>query len=224
MFKVSPRRVSATLCLVFLSFVPLASLAQETTQAPAQETAPQDDSAPMLDLTNQPTISSSASLASPKPSTRPSTRPSTQPSPSGSPKTMATPQRSSSPGVQSTNRPLRSTPAAPSTNPTAPQETVQNQETTASEGMENTEKTENAESTSSGAAIPPDPNVLDNAIHTPIYTRPMGKEPAPLDTPSEMPENERSPYSILAIVLWICFIVAAAATGYFLYVRFSDKD
>lgn len=216
MFKVSPRRISAALCLICLSFFPLVSLAQEM----GQQNPQQIDTSPMLDLTQQPTVAPSATLpTSPSvvPTTRPSTAATTRPSvaPTTRPSTVPTTIPSAVPVTK---------PSAVLANPT-PQNSP-SQRLNSPESPEPGESTDSAETptSSGGADIPPDPNVLDNAIHTPIYTKPIGKAPAPLDAPSEMPENQRSPYSILSIVLWTCFIIAAAATGYFLYVRFSDKD
>lgn len=75
----------------------------------------------------------------------------------------------------------------------------------------------------SGADIPPDPNVMDSAVNTPIYTRPLAEAPAPLDAPVDGNDDESSPYGPLAIMLWTCFLAAAAATSYFLYVRFGES-
>lgn len=216
MFNISPQRVSAALFIALLSFAPLTVIAQET--------PPQNDSAPMLDLTRQPTAAPSLATPSSQASLSPTVAPtSAQPSAPLNRKT-SNPANTQNPG-----RSPRNAPATASATPSASgvQANTAFDNPASKESAEGSERTENAESTEStveGANIPPDPNVLDNAIHTPIYTRPMGKEPAPLDAPSNTPEKEHSAYSILAIVLWTCFLIAAAATGYFLYIRFSDKD
>lgn len=83
--------------------------------------------------------------------------------------------------------------------------------------------TEQGSDTVSGADIPPDPNVMDSAVNTPIYTRPLAEAPAPLDAPVDGNDDESSPYGPLSIMLWTCFLAAAAATSYFLYVRFGES-
>lgn len=224
MFKISPQRVSAALFIALLSFAPLTVIAQET--------PPQNDSAPMLDLTRQPTAVPSFAAPSSQPSSKPSLSPTAVPAsvttsvPANVPASAPLNRKTSNPAsTQNPDRPPRNVPATASATPSAGvQANTAFDNPASTESAESTENAENTESAVEGANIPPDPNVLDNAIHTPIYTRPMGKEPAPLDAPSNTPEKERSAYSILAIVLWTCFLIAAAATGYFLYIRFSDKD
>lgn len=223
MFKVSPRRISAALCLIVVSCLPLASLAQQVDPQNPQ----QIDTSPMLDLTREPTAAPATTSptttpqqTSRPPNTRPSVAPTTRPSavPTTKPSVAATPQ----PSAVATTRPS----AVPTTRPSVASTGINPSTPASTEPGENVESAESADNPSAGggADIPPDPNVLDNAIHTPIYTKPIDQAPAPLDAPSAPVENQRSPYSILSMVLWACFLIAAAATGYFLYVRFSDKD
>lgn len=203
MFKVSHPQVSAILCLAFLSLTPLSVIAQETPQ--------QNDSAPMLDLTQQPTA---------VPSTVATTAPVT---PTTSP--AATSRPSSRPSTQKSSSPLQPTPAKTSPIATATPTAA----ATAPNLLPNTiiapspENVENTENTGGSADIPPDPNVLDSAMNAPIYTQPIAKAPIPLDENSEFPK-EKSPYTALIIVLSLCLLAAAVATGYFLYIRFNDND
>lgn len=214
MFKVHPPQVSAALCFLFLGLASSTAMAQDT---PPPETPRQNDSAPMLDLTQQPTVAPVV-IPTTAPTVTPTTAPTVEPvKPVVVPTVKPVPSVKPVPAIPTASAiPKASAPASPISLPTP-------QDLALPEDAERTDSSDGSTGGGSGADIPPDPNVLDGSMHTPIYTRPIEKAPPPLDGNSELPE-EQSPYSVLAIVLWSCFVAAAGATGYFLYVRFGDKD
>lgn len=133
----------------------------------------------------------------------------------------AFPEASPTPPIQTSAIPEGEMLTPPDTLPTA-QGILPDDEPEA--GNPATAQNQDTESSVENAAIPPDPNVLDSAVNTPIYSMPLNQAPAPLDTPTDENDGDNnSPYNALSIMLWSCFIAAAAATSYFLYIRFGES-